>query len=327
MAEFSIAIHGGAGVISKDQTDPKPFYDALRRVIQSITQFAQESKENIEITAVDVAEFAVRLLEDEELFNAGKGSVFTSDETHELEASIMNGTTLDCGAVSLLRTTRNPISAARKVMENTEHIYLIGPGAESLAEKSGLAQVEQSYFSTERRRQHLQVARAQDKALVDHDPSSSTASETPSKTGTVGCVCFYKSHLAAATSTGGMTNKLSGRVGDTPIIGAGTYANDKTCAISATGRGEDFIRHVVAYDISARMEYAGCSLQEACRGTVHDKLPSGSGGVIAVDRTGNICFDWNSGGMFRASVVEREGGNLDMGIGIWEETIAIEMST
>jgi L-asparaginase / beta-aspartyl-peptidase len=274
---------------------------------------------------VDVAEFAVRLLEDEELFNAGKGSVFTADETHELEASVMNGSNLECGAVSLLRSTRNPISAARKVMENTEHIYLVGVGAESLAEKSGLTQVEQSYFSTERRRQHLQVARLQDKALVDHDPSS-TVSEIPSKTGTVGCVCFYKSHVAAATSTGGMTNKLPGRVGDTPIIGAGTYANDKTCAISATGRGEEFIRHVVAYDISARMEYGGCSLQEACRGTVHDKLPSGSGGVIAVDKTGSICFDWNSGGMFRASAVQQEGGKLELEVGIWEETLEVEMS-
>jgi L-asparaginase / beta-aspartyl-peptidase len=324
--EFSIGLHGGAGVISKDETDPQPFYDALSRIIQRTTQFALDSWA-LDKTATDIVEFAVTLLEDEELFNAGKGSVFASNETHEMEASIMDGSTLECGAVSLLRSTKNPISAARAVMEYTEHVYLAGIGAEDLAQRHGLAQVDPAYFATDRRRQHLRLAKIQEKCLVDHDTPVGPSTEFPSKTGTVGCVCFYKGHLAAATSTGGMTNKLPGRIGDSPLIGIGNYANDRTCAISATGRGELFIRHVVAYDISARMDYGGCSLEDACRGTIHDKLPAGSGGVVAVDKAGNLCFEWNSGGMFRASATKRLEGTaeraLEMTVGIWEESICI----
>lgn len=324
--DFSIAIHGGAGVISKEDTDPAPYYEALSNVIQRTAQYAMESMGNSHITSVDLVEYAVRLLEDEELFNAGKGSVFTSDESHELEASIMDGSTLNCGSVSLLRRTKNPVSAARKVMEETEHVYLAGVGAESFAEKSRLTQVDQSYFGTERRRQHLREAKVHQKSLVDHDTASSlnTTAQVPPKFGTVGCVCFYKSHVAAATSTGGMTNKMPGRIGDSPLIGAGNYANDRTCAVSATGKGELFIRHVVAYDISARMEYGRCSLEDACRGTLHEKLPAGSGGVIAVDKDGNLCLEWNSGGMFRGSAVQRDG-QLGMSVGIWEETFPVEL--
>jgi L-asparaginase / beta-aspartyl-peptidase len=322
-ANFAIGLHGGAGVISKYETNPQPFYDSLSRIIRRTAQYALDSME-LDKTAIDVAEFAVTLLEDDEHFNAGKGSVFASNETHEMEASIMDGSTLDCGAVSLLRTTKNPISAARAVMEHTEHVYLAGIGAEELAQRHGLDQDGPAYFATERRREHLRLAKTQEECLVDHDTPMVSLGEIPSKTGTVGCVCFYKGHVAAATSTGGMTNKLPGRIGDSPLIGIGNYANDRTCAISATGKGELFIRHVVAYDISARMEYAGCSLEDACRGTIQEKLPAGSGGVVAVDKAGKLCFEWNSGGMFRASAIQRVDNNaLELTVGIWEENLSI----
>lgn len=336
--EFSIAIHGGAGVISKLDTNPNPYYNALRRIILEISKYASENENNSNIQAIDIAEFGVCLLEDEELFNAGKGAVFTSNETHELEASIMDGETLNCGAASLLKNVKNPISAAKVIMNNTQHVYLAGSGAQDIALSNGLVEVDQSYFSTEKRREQLYKAKQVNEVVLDHNNSdnnnnisdsnnnnnnSDNNNMTNSGTGTVGCVCYYKSNLAAATSTGGMTNKLPGRIGDSPIIGAGTYANNRTCAVSATGKGELFIRYVVAYDISAQMEYSGLDIYEACRRTVHEKLPISSGGVIAIDSHGNICFDFNSDGMFRGSIIKKENNNnnIEMKVGIWEELI------
>ena len=343
---FSIAIHGGAGVISKLETNPTPYYASLRQIISQVANYAIENENNPNINAVDVAEFGVRLLEDEELFNAGKGAVFTSKETHELEASIMDGLTLECGAASLLRNVKNPISAAKVVMKNTQHVYLAGDEAQNISFINGLTEVDQSYFSTEIRREQLYKAKEANQILLDHnnnnnnnnidhennndDNNNLTFSLPPTPppsqaitgtgTGTVGCVCHYKSNLAAATSTGGMTNKLPGRIGDSPIIGAGTYANNRTCAVSATGKGELFIRYVVAYDISAQIEYGGLDINEACRRTIHEKLPSSTGGVIAIDSNGKICFDFNCSGMFRGSAI-KSNNELVLKVGIWDELI------
>lgn len=327
---FSIAIHGGAGVISKTDTDSTVYLKSLEQINDLIFKFAEESLPNDGIQAIDIVEFGVRLLEDEELFNAGRGAVFTSHATHELEASIMDGQTLKCGAASLITLMKNPVSVARVIMEDTPHIYMVGSEAEKVAINRGLEQVPSSYFSTARRLQHLRDAQATNSIINDHDsgtpfPSSPHIPALPTGTGTVGCVCFYKNHVAAATSTGGMTNKSPGRIGDTPIIGAGNYANDATCAVSATGKGEVFIQHVVGYDISAQMLYGGGSLEAACMHTVHNALPTGSGGVIAVDKTGNISLVFNSLGMFRGycKVTFDSCGSpmVEKGVGIWEDII------
>lgn len=309
-------IHGGAGVISK-AIDSQSYYDGLKTVVTSIYHFIEDSHTSEKnLSAVDIVEFGVKLLEDNQLFNAGYGSVYTSNETHELEASIMDGSNLNSGAVSLVKTTKNPISLARVVMEETKHAYMAGESAEQLASLRGLETVEESYYNTKVRLDQLHKAMNAQVVINDCDDEDTRLGDEAGSKGTVGCVCMYNGHVAAATSTGGMTNKLPGRIGDSPIIGAGTYANDETVAVSATGKGEVFMRHVVAYDISSRMLYGGQDVYEAVKATVNS-LPPQSGGVIAVDRNGDYCMEFNSNGMFRG--VCYASGHCE--IGIWDELI------
>jgi beta-aspartyl-peptidase (threonine type) len=244
--------------------------------------------------ALDAVETAVKSLEDFPLFNAGRGSVFNHDGKHEMDAAIMDGRDRAAGAVAGVSGVKNPVNVARAVMERSEHVLLTGAGAEAFARNLGLAFEDDAYFYTEQRYQQLQEAIAEDRVQMDHSDK---------KFGTVGAVALDAAgNLAGATSTGGMTNKKWGRVGDSPIIGAGTWADNATCAISCTGHGEYFIRAVVAHDIHCLMAYKGLSLQEACDMLVHDKLvkTGGEGGLVAVDRAGNIAMPFNSEGMYRA---------------------------
>src|SRR5690606_15118718 len=247
-------------------------------------------------TALEAVQRSINIMEDHPLFNAGKGAVFTNEGKNELDAAIMDGETLNAGAIAGVTTVKNPINLAYQVMENSPHVLLSGKGAEQFAEEQELEIVEPSYFHTEARFNSLQRIKDSEKTELDHD-AEKTAFIDPfikdSKFGTVGCVALDKNgNLAAGTSTGGMTNKRWNRIGDVPIIGAGTYANNATCAVSATGWGEFFIRGVVAYDISAMMEYRKMSLQDAARAVVQDKLTElgGEGGIIAIDNQGNIVF-------------------------------------
>lgn len=250
-SEFSFCFHGGAGVISQSSIDADVYLHSLKDIVEKGYQYAEQNLVVDEKGALDLAEYVVQLLENDPLFNAGKGAVLSSDGTHEMEASIMNGTTLECGAVSMIKHFKNPISIARLVMETTPHVYMVGEGAEAIAAAHCMEYTENSFFTTQRRFDQLIKAKDVHGIFNDHDaqqptstsPSSDqTGTTTPergatdsSDTGTVGCVCYYKGALAAATSTGGMTNKRPGRIGDTPIIGAGTYANNQTCAVSCTG--------------------------------------------------------------------------------------------
>jgi len=282
--EWAIALHGGAGNMDSTKfsaNDIKRYEDSLKAALTIGKMALSEGQ-----PALDVVEMVVRNLEDNPLFNAGKGSVFTNDGRNELDAAIMDGRDLNAGAVAGVGDIRNPISAARVVMEKSPHVLLVGKGASLYSSQNGVELVDSTYFYTEKRWQILQ--RTLQKA---------------GKNGTVGCVVLDKyGNLAAATSTGGMNNKRYGRVGDVPIIGAGTYANNKTCAVSATGHGEYYIRYTVAHDISALMEYKGVSLSEAAHEVVNEKLSNeaGNGGIIAVDKYGNITLEMNSTGMFRA---------------------------
>ena len=293
-----IAIHGGAGTIASvasDSSAAQPYRDALHAVVSAAQAALLRGA-----SALDAVCIAVELLEDCPLFNAGHGAVFTHDETHELDAAVMNGADLRAGAVAGVSRIRRPVRAARAVMADGAHVLLGGAGAEAFAREHGLEMVDPSYFSTEARRQQLKLARVADRVALDHDGAPLVEG---SKFGTVGAVALdMHGHLAAATSTGGMTNKRVGRIGDSPQIGAGTYADDLTAAVSCTGSGEMFIRAVAAYDVCARMRYAGQSLQEACDAVVMQTLPAidGRGGLIAVDRLGNVCLPFNTEGMYRA---------------------------
>jgi L-asparaginase / beta-aspartyl-peptidase len=310
--KITLVIHGGAGTITRQNMTPekeKAYREGLNQALQA--GYAVLAKGG---TSLDAVEAAIRLLEDSPLFNAGKGAVFTNEGKNELDAAIMDGKTLKAGAVAGVTTIRNPVTAARAVMEQSEHVMMIGAGAEKFAKEKGLQLVDPSYFHTEPRYQQLQKAREADKVKLDHSGGNGALrSHQPDslaaliftegrKFGTVGAVALDQfGNLAAATSTGGMTNKRYGRVGDAPIIGAGTYANNNTCAVSATGHGEFFIRSVVAYDISALMEYKGLSVQQAAEEVVLKKLVArgGEGGVIALDRNGNLAMPFNSAGMYR----------------------------
>lgn len=293
-----IAIHGGAGTIASvasDSSAAQPYRDALHAVVSAAQAALLRGA-----SALDAVCLAVELLEDCPLFNAGHGAVFTHDETHELDAAVMNGADLRAGAVAGVSRIRRPVHAARAVMADGAYVLLGGAGAENFAREHGLEMVDPSYFSTEARRQQLKLARVADRVALDHDGAPLVEG---SKFGTVGAVALdMHGHLAAATSTGGMTNKRVGRIGDSPLIGAGTYADDLTAAVSCTGSGEMFIRAVAAYDVCARMRYAGQSLQEACDAVVMQTLPAidGRGGLIAVDRLGNVCLPFNTEGMYRA---------------------------
>ncbi|GEC67482.1 beta-aspartyl-peptidase [Raoultella terrigena] len=298
MSKAVIAIHGGAGAISRAQLTPereRQFVAALSAIVDSGQKMLAAGA-----SALDTVTEAVRQLEECPLFNAGIGSVFTRDATHELDACVMDGNSLHAGAVAGVKHLRNPILAARLVLEQSPHVLLIGEGAEAFAASHGMARVENDLFSTTERRLQLQQAQADDEILLDHGVAPL---DERHKMGTVGAVALdIAGNLAAATSTGGMTNKLPGRVGDSPLPGAGCYANNASVAVSCTGTGEVFIRTLAAYDIAALMEYANLSLREACERVVMEKLPAlgGSGGLIAIDREGNVVLPFNSEGMYRA---------------------------
>ncbi|AMP12911.1 isoaspartyl peptidase/L-asparaginase family protein [Collimonas pratensis] len=301
-----IAIHGGAGTILRsamNSAQEKAYHDALSEILNAGQAILAAGG-----SALDAVAKAVSMLEDCPLFNAGKGAVYTHAGTHELDAAIMDGATLGAGAVANVAHVRNPILAARAVMEHSEHILLVGAGAEEFVAQHGAELVEPEYFHTEARHaQWLRARKQEGMLLLDHDAASQAATEIApidpdNKFGTVGAVALdLHGNLAAATSTGGITNKRVGRVGDSPLIGAGCYANNRSAAISATGTGEAFMRTVAAYDISARMEYAGQSLQDAAQHVVMDLLPryQGRGGLIAIDAEGNMALPFNTEGMYR----------------------------
>lgn len=298
-----ILIHGGAGAISRTamtRNKAQQYEQALTDIlIQGQALLAEGGM------ALDVVCEAVRLLEECPLFNAGKGAVFTNEATHELDASVMDGRNQQAGAVAGVSHIRNPILAARAVMEHSQHVMLIASGAENFAAECGLEMVSPAFFSTDERYQQLLHAQQQNRIILDHDASIAKGADPIDphyKFGTVGAVALDSAgNLAAATSTGGMTNKRPGRVGDSPIIGAGCYACNQTVAVSCTGSGEMFIRGVAAYDVAALMDYAGMSLHQATEQVVMKKIAAlkGSGGLIAVDRYGNIALPFNSEGMYR----------------------------
>ena len=293
--KFGMVIHGGAGTIERSEMTPEN--EAAHRA--GLEQSLKAGYAVLERggSSLDAVEAAIRVLEDNPLFNAGKGAVFTHEGTNELDASIMDGKTLNAGAVADLQHIRNPISLARMVMEKSPHVMLVGDGAETFARKMGMPFVDQKYFYTNERWQSLQ----KEKAKTSPAPMSDK-----DRHGTVGAVALDKAgNLAAGTSTGGTTNKQSGRVGDSPIIGAGTYADNRTCAVSCTGDGEYFIRSVVAHDISAMMEYKGMPVQAAAQAAL-DKAGrlGGTGGLIAIDKQGNFAMPFNTSGMYRGRVGE-----------------------
>jgi beta-aspartyl-peptidase (threonine type) len=290
---FGLAIHGGAGMLPRaEMTDDRErmYRAGLAAALESGFAVLEGGG-----TSLDAVTGAVVLLEDNPLFNAGHGAVFTFDGHNELDASIMDGATRMAGAVCGLTHIKNPIELARAVMEHSEYVYLSGSGAEEFALTRGFELVPSSYFYTAERWRQLERVRSGDGGV---------SALTISHVGTVGAVALdQRGRLAAATSTGGMTGKRYQRIGDSPIIGAGTYADDRACAVSATGHGEVFIRAAVAHDICARVRYAGQSLAQAVRAVVLEELPAlrGEGGVIAIDPKGNIAMEFNSEGMFRAS--------------------------
>jgi len=294
--KFTIAVHGGAGTISKkSMTSEKEaaYLKALDEALDSGYRILEKNGD-----ALDAVKAAVIELENNMLFNAGKGSVFTNAGTHEMDASIMYGKDLSAGAVAAVKNIRNPIELAYTVMKKSEHVFLIGKGAEEFAKQNGIVFEAEEYFYSEFRYKQLQKAKKSNQTALDHDININDEK----KFGTVGAVaCDLNGNLAAATSTGGMTNKQWGRVGDSPMIGAGTYANNKTCAISCTGHGEPFIIAVAAYDVSCLMEYKGLSLEEAMNIVVNEKLLKidGDGGMIGVDANGNAALIFNSEGMYR----------------------------
>ncbi len=280
--EWAIVVHGGAGAMSTENLTPdldKQYRAALKEALDIGKEILSGGG-----SSLDAVENTIRYLEDNPLFNAGKGAVFTHEGRNELDASVMDGSDLSAGAVAGVTDIKNPITAARTVMKNSAHVMLCGAGASEFAREQGLEIVPASYFKTDKRYNELLE-------IIKRE-----------KNGTVGCCALDRNgNLAAGTSTGGMTNKRYNRIGDAPIIGAGTYANNKTCAVSATGHGEYFIRWTVAHDISALMEYKGLTLKEASEFVVNDKLvkAGGSGGVICVDKSGEISMPFNSKGMFR----------------------------
>ena len=301
MNTFSIAIHGGAGTILKSLMTPQKeqaYKAALEIALAAGYAILQKGG-----TALSAVEQAVVELENSPLFNAGKGSVFTEKGTHEMDASIMCGIERKAGAVSIITGIKNPISLARKVMEETEHVFLAGAGAMEFAQKVGARFENPAYFHDDFRYAQWQEVKGTDVFQLDHSPNKEK------KFGTVGAVALDQfGNIAAATSTGGMTNKKFGRVGDSPMIGAGTYANNQTCGVSCTGSGEFFIRGVVAYDVSCLMEYKGLDLQTACDLVVKERLIKlgGDGGLIAVNAHGDLSFSFNTEGMYRASQRKNE---------------------
>lgn len=292
--KLSIAIHGGAGTLVKGMMTPekeKQYRADLEKALDAGYEALASGK-----SAIDAVEIAVKELENSPLFNAGRGSVFTADETHEMDASIMDGKTLNAGAVSLISGIKNPIALARDVMDKSEHVFLAGNGALQFAKKQGYSLEQDDYFYDDFRHQQWLEIKDSDSFQLDH------AAKKDSKFGTVGAVaCDANGNIAAATSTGGMTNKRFGRIGDSPIIGAGNYANNETCAVSCTGSGEYFIRGVVAYDVACLIEHKGYSLQKAAEEVINERILKigGDGGLIAVNSKGEIAMPFNTEGMYR----------------------------
>jgi L-asparaginase / beta-aspartyl-peptidase len=302
-----LAIHGGAGTIEPHMLTPekeKAYKDGLNEALSAGYSLMTKGG-----TAVDAVELAVKILEDNDLFNAGKGAVYTHEGKHELDASIMCGHTLKAGAVTGIQHISNPVVLSRNVMDHSEHVFLAGAGAEEFGFKIGMDKITNMMLDNDFRYNQWQQALKDDTITLDHTSQK--------KFGTVGAVALDSyGNIAAATSTGGMTNKKYGRVGDTPMIGAGTYANNNTCAVSCTGHGEFFIRAVVAYDISCLMEYKGYTLKQACEEVVLNKLVKigGEGGIIALDPNGNIELCFNSSGMYRGSI----GEGIETFVGIYK---------
>jgi beta-aspartyl-peptidase (threonine type) len=300
MADFTIVIHGGAGTILKEDMTPeleKAYFEGLQEALDISYAVLEEGG-----TAVNAVKAALVLLEDNVLFNAGRGSVFTKKGVQEMDAAIMDGTDLSAGAVAGVRNVRNPIELATEVMRNSNHVFLSGKGANDFAIKQGVKLEPDEYFFSQFRYDQWKAIRDSDNYSLDHTHHHLEELMRDKKFGTVGAVaCDSLGNLAAATSTGGMTNKKYGRIGDSPMIGSGTYANNNTCAISCTGHGEMFIRSVAAYDVSCLMEYKNLSLQEAMDVVVNDKLikMNGEGGMIGVDAHGNAAMVFNSAGMYR----------------------------
>lgn len=307
--EWAIVIHGGAGVMDRDQMNKETegaYRAALDRALTAGSEALKAGK-----PALDAIEAAIQVMEDDPLFNAGRGAVFTAEGRNELDASVMDGKTLRAGAIAGVTTVRHPISAARAVMEKSPHVFLMGAGADQFAKSQGLEIVDPSFFFTERRWRGLEKDLKAKGLPVPARPSGAPASSEKAamapldekKFGTVGVVALDQSgHIAAGTSTGGTTGKRWGRVGDSPVIGAGTYADDASCAVSATGTGEYFIRLTVAREICALVQYKGLSLQQAADEVVQKRLTAlgGDGGIIAIDPLGHMVWSFNTSGMYRA---------------------------
>ncbi len=318
---FGLAIHGGAGTILKKNMTPEKEAAYRAKLEEALTvgyKILQSGG-----SSLDAVEKTIHILEDSPLFNAGKGAVFTNAETNELDASIMDGKTLNAGAVAGVKHIKNPISVARLVMEKSKHVMMSGDGAEIFAKQFDVEFVEPGYFHTKHRWNQLQKKKKEESekgeavSSLDHDGTEGNIDQD-SKFGTVGVVALDQNgNLAAGTSTGGMTNKRWGRIGDSPVIGAGTYADNNTCAVSATGHGEYFIRLAVAHDISAMMAHKAVSLAEAANHVIMNKLEAlgGTGGVIAIDKNGNIAMPFNTKGMYRGYV----DNNGEMVVKIYKE--------
>ncbi|MEN8123681.1 MAG: isoaspartyl peptidase/L-asparaginase [Bacteroidota bacterium] len=297
---FALVIHGGAGTIKKEfMTDEqeKAYKDKLQEALDTGYKILENGG-----TAIEAVQKTINIMEDSPLFNAGKGAVFNNLGKQEMDASIMDGKTLNAGAVAGVSLIRNPINAALLVKDSTRHIMLSGKGAEEFAKQYGLRFEDATYFHTDKRYNQLQKALEKEKIILDHTAINENNLIDDHKLGTVGCVAIDKDHnIAAGTSTGGMTNKKFGRIGDSPIIGAGTYANNLTCGVSATGTGEYFIRTLAAHEVSNLIQYKNISLKEALKQVIHIEIDSlgGDGGLIGLDKNGNIAWDFNTEGMYR----------------------------
>jgi beta-aspartyl-peptidase (threonine type) len=300
MPRFTLAVHGGAGTILKADMTPEleeAYQTGLQQALHAGYAVLEQGG-----SAVNAIKATIVLLEDNILFNAGRGSVFTKKGVQEMDAAIMDGSTLEAGSVTGVRNVRNPIELATEVMQNSNHVFLSGKGASDFAIKQGIKLEPDEYFFSQFRYDQWKSIRDSDTYSLDHTHQRLEELMRDKKFGTVGAVaCDQQGNIAAATSTGGMTNKKYGRIGDSPMIGAGTYANNATCGISCTGHGELFIRAVAAHDVSCLMEYKGLSLQEAMEVVVHEKLIAigGEGGMIGVDARGNAALVFNSQGMYR----------------------------
>lgn len=304
---ISLALHGGAGTITKELMSKEKemhYRDALSKALESGYKILTKGG-----TSLEAVEAAVVVLEDSPYFNAGKGSVFSNKGDHEMDASIMEGKSKNAGAVAGISGIKNPIQLARLVLEKSDHVLLSAEGAFEFAKDQSVPRMKKSYFYDQYRYDQWQEAMEKNIVQLDHSPLKEN------KFGTVGAVALdRRGNLAAATSTGGLTNKKYGRVGDSPIIGSGTYANNSTCAVSCTGDGEYFLRGVVAYDVSCLMEYKGLSLGKACEEVVYNRLVSigGNGGLIAVDALGNVALPFNTDGMYRAAKTSSGIQTLDI---------------